>query len=58
MTQDASSKKLTNQEFSEKPIEKELVDAAEAFDTDETGKTVIKASTLSRTRSPGQPEPH
>ena len=48
MTQDASSKKLTSKEFSEKPIEKELVDAAEAFDTDETGKTVIKASTLSQ----------
>ena len=43
--------------ISEKPIEKELVDAAEAFDTDETGKTVMKASTLSRTGLPGQPEP-
>ena len=47
MTQDASSKKLTNM-WSEKRIEKDMVDAAEAFYTDGTGKTVIKASTLSQ----------
>ena len=47
MTQDASSKKLNEQRISEKLIEKKLVDAAEAFDTDETGKIDKGRHTLS-----------